>query len=216
MLFIGNSYTYVNDLPGTFERLARAAGRNFATERLAWPNASLMEHLADPRTAQALRARRWSVVVLQEKSTIPGDDALRRRYMVPAARALAAEVRRAGAVPMLFLTWGHLGGEPAAALYGYPQMQAAVDRGYRAESRELDAPVAPVGEAWWADFRSRSRHQLWLSDGSHPTPAGTYLAACVFFATVFGDTPVGIRYDGGLGPGEARELQVIAARTAGV
>jgi hypothetical protein len=215
VLFIGNSYTYTNDLPGMFQLLARAGGRNVESARLASPNETLEEHFADPQTAALLHARAWNVVVLQEKSTIPGDQGQRLRYMVPAARSLAREIRQAGAVPMLFLTWGHLGGEPEASLFNYPQMQAAVDRGYDAESRELHAPVAPVGDAWQVASRGRVGRRLWLPDGSHPTSAGTYLAACVFFASIVGESPVGIRYHGGLPAREARELQAIAARVAG-
>jgi nitrate/nitrite transporter NarK len=38
-----------------------------------------------------------------------------------------------------------------------------------------------------------------MEDGSHPTAAGSYLAACVFFATLFDQRPVGTAVSDRLG-----------------
>ena len=46
---------------------------------------------------------------------------------------------------------------------------------------------------------------------AHPTTAGTYLAACVFYATLVGRTPVGLGATGGLSPADAAALQAVAA-----
>jgi hypothetical protein len=54
---------------------------------------------------------------------------------------------------------------------------------------------------------------LYQSDGSHPTRSGTYLAACVFYTALFGESPEGLEYTGGLGSGEAAIMQRIAAET---
>jgi hypothetical protein len=54
---------------------------------------------------------------------------------------------------------------------------------------------------------------MWQSDGSHPTVSGTYLAACVFYATIFRVSPVGLADDDGLPSGEAHSLQTVAATT---
>src|SRR5437879_3318031 len=71
VLFIGNSYTFVNDLPGTFAGLAAAGGHRVQTGMLASGGATLEAHAADPATARALASTRWSGVVLQEQSEIP-------------------------------------------------------------------------------------------------------------------------------------------------
>jgi hypothetical protein len=60
-------------------------------------------------------------------------------------------------------------------------------------AQELGATVVPVGVAWQALLRRWDCPTLYDRDGSHPTLAGTYLAACVFFATLFGQDPLGIQ-----------------------
>jgi hypothetical protein len=72
------------------------------------------------------------------------------------------------------------------------------------------ADVAPAGEAWARALSKPGHPPLWLDDGSHPTPAGTYLAACVLFATIFDRDPRGLPYRAGLSPEAAAELQAAA------
>jgi hypothetical protein len=71
--------------------------------------------------------------------------------------------------------------------------------------------VAPVGYAWSTVRTEDPRMDLWQADGSHPSEAGTYLAACVFYAAIFGQSPEGSTYTAGLPAVTAALLQ----RTAG-
>lgn len=57
----------------------------------------------------------------------------------------------------------------------------------------------------------KSTIDLWQDDGSHPTVAGTYLAACVFYGVIFGESPRGLSYHDGLTSNEAAYLQSVAA-----
>ena len=59
VLFIGNSYTSVNDLPGTFTALAWAGGHRVQTDALDEGGWTLAQHLAAPETATALDGHRW-------------------------------------------------------------------------------------------------------------------------------------------------------------
>jgi hypothetical protein len=70
--------------------------------------------------------------------------------------------------------------------------------------------VAPVGVAWQLGVTRDSSLALWQPDGSHPTQAGTYLAACVFYAALFRASPVGLPTQAGLAPETARQLQQLA------
>ena len=92
-------------------------------------------------------------------------------------------------------------------------MQAAIDAGYMRIADQLSVPVAPVGAAWETVVGEASHPDMWQSDGTHPTVSGTYLAACVFYATIFRQSPVGLGYDDGLPSGEAHTLQTVAAAT---
>ena len=54
---------------------------------------------------------------------------------------------------------------------------------------------------------------LYLEKGKnkHPNAAGQYLNACVFFATIFGESPVGAATVKGVTDDEALGLQQVAA-----
>jgi hypothetical protein len=83
---------------------------------------------------------------------------------------------------------------------------------YYKVGKEVGATVAPVGVAWEKTVRGNASINLWQKDGSHPSLAGSYLAACVFYATVFGESPVGLEYTGSLASSEASYLQEMAER----
>src|SRR5438067_1224401 len=152
------------------------------------------------------------VVVLQEQSEIPSVEQFRQSEMYPAARRLADTIYRHGSRPMFFLTWAHRDGWPENGLPNYVSMQSAIDDGYLAIAAEEQAAVAPVGVAW-STVRNQPHPGLWQDDGSHPTAAGTYLAACVFYATIFHQSPRGLTYRADLSPVDAAMLQTIAADT---
>ena len=209
VLFLGNSYTYVNDLPAVFRDLARAGGRNVETGMVANGGETLAQHAASPDSLGAIRGSRWQFVVLQEQSEIPALAAAWQTEMFPATETLVASIRSAGATPILLETWAHRDGLPDQGLDD-AAMQAAITQGYRSLGAALGVAVAPAGEAWQTVLRANPTIVLWQADGSHPSPAGTYLAACVLYARIFDASPVGIADTGGLSPDVAQALQVAA------
>jgi hypothetical protein len=211
VLFVGNSYTYVNDLPAMFATLAKSGGHDVETGMAAEGGATLTDHVDSGDAASNLTSARWGIVVLQEQSEIPSVDALRQSEMYPAARRLVRLVRAAGAEPIFFLTWAHRGGWPEYGMADYTSMQAAIDTGYLSIARDQSAAVAPVGYAWWTLLHGDPVAALWQDDGSHPTVEGTYLAACVFYATIFRQSPAGLAYHAGLPAAEAATVQETAA-----
>ena len=104
------------------------------------------------------------------------------RLFWPAVRLFDQEIRKAGAKTVLYLTWGQKG--PAAA-----KNFDALAHAYMTVGKELNAVVAPVGLAWQAAFAERGDLPLYMEDGSHPAPAGSYLAAMVFVATLLDSLP---------------------------
>lgn len=212
VLFVGNSYTFFNDLPGTLARLAEAGGHTAVTAMAAEGGWRLADHAGAPQTRAAIASSSWHYVVLQEQSQIPSVAELRASFMEPAARALAEQISASGATPLFFVTWGHRGGWPERGLASYQRMQAGISRGYGAIAGELGAPLAPVGDAWRLALREHPELDLWQADGSHPSEQGTYLAACVFYAVIFRQSPEGLGYTAGLPADTARILQAAAAR----
>ena len=213
VLFVGNSYTSVNDLPAMFAKLAASGGHPVETGIAAENGWSLADHAGSSVTATALASKKWNTVVLQEQSQIPSVNQLRQEQMYPAARRLVTEVRSAGAQPMFFLTWARRDGWPENGLVDYSSMQSAINDGYLAIAEEQHAAVAPVGYAWQTLLGQEASPGLWQDDGSHPTAKGTYLAACVFYATIFRESPKGLTYHGDLSDAEASKLQDVATTT---
>ena len=213
ILFIGNSYTYVNDLPGTFAKLACSGGHQVQTGMAAQGGWTLAQHIDSDQTLNTLQQQKWDYVVLQEQSEIPAIQSDRGQTMYPAVRQLVARIRAAGAQPLLFITWGHKDGDPQFGLPTYYDMQAQLTAGYMGIAQELNVPTVPVGPVWLKAQAQPTRLDLWQSDGSHPTEQGTYLAACVFYAFIFHQSPQGLGYLAGLDQGSAQTLQTLAADT---
>ena len=213
VLFIGNSYTTVNDLPGVFAGLARSGGHRVETKSAAVDGWTLANHADSPATATALTASSWDIVVLQEQSQIPAIEDFRQTQMYPAARRLISSIRDRGARPLLYLTWGRRDGWPETGMPTYASMQSAIDDGYLAIAADQRVAIAPVGDAWATMVTRTPRMELWQDDGSHPSEAGTYLAACVFYATIFRESPKGLAYHGSLTAEVAAMIQSVAAET---
>ena len=212
VLFLGNSYTYANDLPGTFARLARAGGHEVQVAMVAGGGETLEQHASSAESLGKLHSQTWDFVVLQEQSETPASSTSASYFMYPAARELAGRARAAGATPMFFMTAAHRDGILGSATPSYETMQLAVDQSYLAIANELDAPVAPVGFTWFVVRRDHPEIGLWQDDGSHPSIAGTYLAACVFYASIFRHSPEGLAYGEGLPDAQASVLRTEAGR----
>jgi hypothetical protein len=213
ILFIGNSYTYVNDLPGTFTKLACSGGHQVETDMAAVGGWTLAQHAASSQTLDKVQFQKWDFIVLQEQSEIPAIQDSRIQTMYPAVRQLVQRIRASGAQPLLFMTWGHQNGDAQFGLATYSDMQAQLSTGYMGIAQELNVPVVPVGTAWLRGVTQAKPLNLWQSDGSHPTEQGTYLAACVFYAAIFHQTPLGLGYLAGIDQATAQTLQTLAGET---
>jgi hypothetical protein len=245
VLFIGNSYTYVNDLPSLVVGLADAAGgRKIEVGQHLVGGCSFEQHVRDQKAVEKIREKKWDVVVLQEHSL---QAILRREAMQKYARVLDAEVKKQGAKTVFYLTWARqnipqmqAGADPATSPdYARAMFQmsgvkgvglepwcqqhetglaAGIDGAYFDLAKELNATVAPVGLAWKQALAADPTLVLHQPDKSHPAAKGSYLAACVFYATLLDKNPVGL--PGELKKGtrmlvriprdEARRLQEIA------
>jgi hypothetical protein len=223
VLFIGNSYTSVNDLPGLVVGLADAAGgRKIEVDRHLVGGCTLEKHVKDRKAIDKIRAAKWDVVVLQEHSLQPISD---RDSMYRNARILDEEIKKRGAKTVFYLTWARqhipemLYGSASAkppesveylkAMYQISGVAKSMDLeawrkrasdglawglngAYLDIAKNLGAGVAPVGIAWKMALAADPPFVLHSPDKSHPNPTGTYLAACVFYATLLDASPVGL------------------------
>lgn len=203
ILFIGNSYTFYNDLPATLSALAASRGHQWETGRFLRGGAALRTHLLDnagvgegrgefgmahdpARTGglnRLLAETAWDVAVLQGQSL---DTVETPRTFLAAGRQLARHLRSAG-IPRLVLyqTW---------ARQHLPEMQDTVTAGYARLAAATGADIAPAGEAWRRALAARPDLVLHTEDRSHPTGAGSYLAACVLYRTLAGEAAAGLPF----------------------
>lgn len=199
VLFIGNSFTVRNDLPGLITRLAESRGKSLEHRLIHAGGASLRAHWNAGEAARAIRDGGYDAVVLQEQSTLPVKNATRMHENV---RLFDGAIAAAGAKTVLYMTW---------ARRNAPESQQAITDAYTGIGRELGATVVPVGLAWQRFLRDNDEPVLHDRDQSHPTMAGSYLAACVFLAALFGESPVGIDADvPGLSADDRAALQAAA------
>lgn len=213
ILFIGNSFTFENDLPGMFTKLANSGGQPVVTGMAAQGGWTLADHVNTSETMNQISGSKWDYVVLQEQSEIPAFEQSREASMYPAARTLVRQIAAVGARPIFFMTWAHQNGLPENNLQDYKTMQFQIDIGYMGIAQELSAWVAPVGYAWLLAEGQNPQLDLWQEDGSHPSVQGTYLAACVFYAVIFRQSPVGLSYQAGLSKETATFIQKVSGST---
>lgn len=191
VLFVGNSYTYFNNLPEIFSKLAEAGGQGRVETMMVAPGGwRLKDHWEKGEALKALHESRWDYVVLQEQSTLGVNYYLEGRVRIagdaifkPYAEKWSAEIVKAGAIPVFYLTW---------ARKATPQDQLALNYAYMGAAKKSGAQVAPVGIAWVLVRQKEPSLELYDTDGSHPSPAGSYLAGCTIYATIFHRSPVGL------------------------
>ena len=178
-LFVGNSFTARNDLPGLVAQLAAARGRRLEHRLISAGGASLRTHWNAGVALEAIQGGQYDHVVLQEQSTLPIKNARRMHENV---RLFDEAIKAAGAQTTLYMTW---------ARRNAPQSQQGITDAYVGIGRELAATVVPVGLAWQRFLGKHDAPVLHDRDQSHPTLAGSYLAGCAFLAVLFRESPVG-------------------------
>lgn len=194
VLFIGNSITYYHGMPQMVARLAAGDGGTEPLFAVSYtrPGWTLQDAAADERLARLLRDIQWDALVLQEQTdrAKASEDSLRHQT-VPSAEELRRPIEARGARTVVYMTW-----------YGRHENDLG---------QLLSLPVAPVASAWREAYWRRPELPLIESDGRHLSLAGSYLAACVFYATLTERDPTLSSYTGGLERTDARFLQRVAA-----
>lgn len=199
ILFIGNSYTgqirkTVTDMFGSSLE-GKAAELEFIT-----PGGKTLEfHLTNEATVQRIADGNWDYVVLQDQSQTP---AVYPKRFRDAAIELDKLIDDAGAKTVFYQTWGRRDGDKAniEQFPDYEAMQKGLSDSYRSTAKRCKALLAPVGEVWERVRKADDQLgiALYKKDGSHPSEKGAFLAAYVFYKTIFGKSPKDSGFDGGL------------------
>jgi len=179
VLMIGNSYSFYNGMPWLLEAFSERDAKPLRVTVVAYPNMSFTEHRR-AGVEHFIREQKWDFVVLQEYSLSPLMDA--EAFQTDGA-ALVAEVKAAGAVPILYQTW---------ARESNPASQAVLSGQYAKLAEKSGARVARVGDAWALLRKQAQAPVLFEFDGSHPTLEGSYAAACVLYTAISGRSAKGL------------------------
>jgi hypothetical protein len=199
ILFIGNSFTQRNNLPALIASLAAEANIEINHDLITAGGASLRTHWNAGHAAKAIASKKYDYVVLQEQSTLPIKNAAR---MAENIRLFDDAIKAAGAKTVLYMTWAR---EHAL------ETQKQITTAYNTIGKELGAIVIPAGAAWMRFLAKHDKPELYDPDQSHPTLAGSYLAACVFLAALLKINPTGNDFaPSGLSGDDKKALQTIA------
>lgn len=142
ILFIGNSLTYSNDLPGMLAALLQeGGGESVVVDAEASPNAGLPDHWMFGGARDRIRAGGWSVVILQQgPSATEG-----RPFLLDYAELFAGETRAVGAEPALYMVW--------PSIQRFADFDGVLDS-YRTAAENVDGIFFPAGEAWCVAWES--------------------------------------------------------------
>jgi hypothetical protein len=178
VLFVGNSLTAGNDLPGMVAALAGAAGlERFRYGEVTAGGSALEDHWNDGRAVEAIESARWDIVVLQQG---PSSLASSRRNLIEWTGRFAGKIRERGGRPALYMVWPPLGGD-----------WDAVTRSYTDAAVAVNGMLLPAGEALRA-VHAQGGVALFAADRFHPSRTGTYLAALVIVGALTGRSTEGL------------------------
>lgn len=218
VFFVGNSFTRYNGMPDMLRDIAAAKGDTLVYDMSTPSGYKFQQHAVLAATLTGITSKPWDIVVLQEHGQVAA-------YLpVPLATQCYPFARKLDSIvdendscieTMFLMTWGWCGGDPTncpsdPVVCTYEGMQERLRHNYMEMAQNNHASVAPLGVAWKIVVDSFPSINLYMADSSHPSSAGSYLEACVFYSSFFHRPSSGCGYFGGLSVETATTLQRIA------
>jgi len=187
VLFIGNSFTFYNNgvdfhLQKMLDADVSSDSSNYLIQKIAVSSYTLQAHYQDSLTINKIKSDKWNFVVLQEQSTRPINNA---GLFLEFATNLNAEIKKINAQTELFMTWA-----PKDSPNDITELAAS----YISVGSQLKAKVVPIGKIWDAFQKANPLINLYNSDNKHPSLAGSYLASCAFYYSIFNKNPINNTY----------------------
>lgn len=218
VLFIGNSYTYFQEMPRAFARLAEATGEDVTYEMIALGGYTLKNHWQTPSTVAKVASGDWDYIVLQEQSQLPSFPLPTvEEEVFPYARKFDSLSRQANPCTqtVFFMTWGRKNGDSDncphwTPVCTYRGMDSLLQLRYTMMAESNKALLAPVAPMWNKIRAERPGMELYQSDESHPSATGTYVSAVCFYTLLYGKDPRDNSYDFTLTPGDADYIKGVA------
>lgn len=183
VLFVGNSYTYFWNLPQQVQAMAQESDLTLQTQQSTIGGANWGQHWRSDRELQSIpliKEGNFDAVILQNhsKRTLEAPDSV--MYY---GQLFSELVKEHDGQVYIYVTWSR---------QWDPYMQATITQVYTDLAKQVGATLVPVGPAWERALSLRPDLPLYDPDGSHPSPLGAYLSACVFYGVLTGESPVGL------------------------
>ncbi len=213
-LFLGNSYTAQS--AAFIKEVFKRENTGYEPHFLTPGGKDLMFHLQNGNSRKKLASAKWDVVFIQEQSQKAGLPGQFVKSFHDGATGLCAAIKKQGAKPCLFMTWGRRDGDKRNkhVFPDFRTMHGKISASYEKAAKENDALLAPVGHAF-AIIHAEDKplfKSLYKGDGSHPSAQGGYLVACVFHGVLSGKSPATIRWNANFDAKSAAALRAAAAK----
>jgi PKD repeat protein len=214
VLFLGNSYTGYNNLPQMVQNAALSAGDTLIFDSNTPGGQTLQGHSVNSNSLNKIMTGGWDYVVLQGQSQEP---IVQTAVFNQGGISLNETIRQHNdcAVPLLYMTWGRKNGDASNCPFfpemcTYESMDEALKESYLQLAALIDAEVSPVSAVWRYLRDNHPEIELYAGDGSHPSAAGSYAAACCFYAAIFQKDPELITFNFSLNPSVAANIRQAA------
>ncbi len=172
LLFVGNSLTYTNDLPGLVEQIASSKGVKVGTRMLALPNYALEDHWNDGKLQDHIKSEEFDYVIVQQGPSSQADG----RIMLLTTGAQIKELCEQHNTKLaFFMVW------PARVNY---HTFGGVIKNYGDAAKETNSILCPVGQVWKDHFDATNDFSYYGPDQFHPSELGSSVAAQVIFETL--------------------------------
>jgi len=216
VLFIGNSITYYNDMPQTFEAIANSKFDTTQVTVYAPGGTGFIDHVSDQNVYTHFRTGNWDYVVLQPGSNeSPG-------YTEPIASTLGRArqlkdsiLKYSPCAKIVFyeITYG-VWGNDSEQLVEYNETMDLIKANLTQLADSTQQCFAPAGEAIKTAWNDNQNTMFWGGTGNiHPNVKGSYIIACSFYASIFEKPSFGTSVLGGLTVQEANQYQTLADTT---
>jgi PKD repeat protein len=211
VLFLGNSYTGVNNLPQLVHDVALSAGDTLIFDSNAPGGYTLMDHSIDLTSQSKIMAGGWNYVVIQGQSQEP---VIATNQFNNGGSALYSQIRQYNtcAVIMPYMTWGRKNGDASTCpnyplMCTYQKMDSTLKEQYLSLTAVINGEVSPVSVVWKYLRQNYPGINLYQSDDSHPSAEGSFAAACCFYTSLFKKDPTLITYNFGLNSTDASNIK---------
>lgn len=218
VLFIGNSYTAVNDLPTMVSNMALSTGDALIYDSNTPGGFRFLNHASDATTLAKINSNTWDYVVLQAQSQEAAFYPAQMEVdLYPYATSLSNAIRQNNecSQPMFYMTWGRKNGDTSNCPYApwmctYTGMDDALRSSYLLMAENNNAELAPAGAVWRFLRENNPNIELFSSDESHPSVEGSYAAACAFYTMIYKKDPTLITWNSGLNATVANTIKAAA------